>query len=49
MSNVEEFQGDDVPELEGEEVFSENDDAVDQDDEPAPGNVAPRPLMPLDH
>jgi hypothetical protein len=34
MSDVEEFQGVDVPELEEEEVVFEDGDAVDQDDEP---------------
>jgi hypothetical protein len=49
MSSVEEFEGDDIPELEGEEALSENKDATDLDEEPVAGEVAHRPLVPLDH
>jgi hypothetical protein len=48
ISDVEEFQGVDVPKLEEEEVVSEDGDAADQDDEPVQGVVAPLPLVPLD-
>jgi hypothetical protein len=47
MSNAEEFQVVDVPELEEEEALSEDDDAADQDDEPVQGVVALLPLVPL--
>jgi hypothetical protein len=49
MSNVEEFEGDVILELEGEEAFLENEDVADLDEEPVAGEVAPRTLMPLDH
>ncbi len=47
MSNAEEFQVVDVPELEEEEALFDNDVIPEPVDDPNQGEVAIRPLVPL--